>query len=194
MTREEADDSLDGMNPELARALARVEQLEGVLERACQHLNEHGISAMDHRAALRESNKGPAEETPAEHFAKCGPFCKHVDHCPKCKNIYGYCGGHKNPSDGITWKRESNKGTEPGIYQGVAQNSEETVAASANTPKDHERRFSKSEDAGSVAGTPVLFKGTEPGPLPEPHLCEECPIFGPCPREPRLKSLSGVQT
>lgn len=42
------------------------------------------------------------EETPAEHFQRCGPFCTHVTACPECSNIRGACPAHRDNPDG-TW-------------------------------------------------------------------------------------------
>ncbi len=59
----------------------------------------------DLRAAVEEAERAspPKRETPAEHFRACGPFCAHVQHCPKCANVHGFCGGHATPDDAIRW-------------------------------------------------------------------------------------------
>lgn len=51
-----------------------------------------------------EGSNAPESITAAEHFAKCGPFCSHVEHCAECRNVYGNCGQHEKPGDDIRWK------------------------------------------------------------------------------------------
>lgn len=42
--------------------------------------------------------------TPAQHFHECGPFCRHVVHCPDCADVYGMCAAHRgDPDSGIRW-------------------------------------------------------------------------------------------
>ena len=50
----------------------------------------------------------PATETPSEHFAKCGPFCEHVDFCEACEDKRGLCDEHlTKPNESISWAKET---------------------------------------------------------------------------------------
>lgn len=88
------------------------EALERLVVNARWHANRRNSVSMNtpNSGALTEAEEllaalsPPAKETAAEHFGRCGPFCEHVEHCPRCRDCYGNCGQHAKPGDDITWK------------------------------------------------------------------------------------------
>lgn len=52
---------------------------------------------------MAEENK-----TPSEHFAACGPFCKHVVFCYACIETCGLCPKHRDdPNGSVSWAEDS---------------------------------------------------------------------------------------
>ena len=45
--------------------------------------------------------------SPSQHFAACGPFCKHVTFCYACSATFSVCPKHReNPNDSVQWADE----------------------------------------------------------------------------------------
>ncbi len=44
-------------------------------------------------------------EAARAHFDKCGPFCKHVEFCPECRDAYGVCDRHSTGVGSMRFKR-----------------------------------------------------------------------------------------